>query len=89
MMIENLGVASVAAITVLCYIAGAAIKACDKVDDKHIPAIMGLLGIVLGLLAYVIHMPDFPAQDVITAAAVGAVSGWAATGINQMFKQIG
>ena len=84
---DNLGVASVAAITVLCYIVGAAIKAWDRLDDKYIPAIMGLLGIILGLLAYCIHMPDFPAQDVITAAAVGAVSGWAATGINQMFKQ--
>ena len=29
----------------------------------------------------------FPADDVITAAAVGIVSGFAATGINQIFKQ--
>ncbi|MEE1497332.1 MAG: enolase, partial [Clostridium sp.] len=34
-------------------------------------------------------MPDFPAQDVINAAAVGIASGLAATGINQAVKQLG
>ena len=34
-------------------------------------------------------MPEFPATDPITAAAVGAVSGLAATGINQAVKQLG
>ena len=34
-------------------------------------------------------MPDFPAGDYITAAAVGIESGLAATGINQAAKQLG
>lgn len=34
-------------------------------------------------------MPDFPATDYITAAAVGIVSGLAATGANQVIKQLG
>ena len=34
-------------------------------------------------------MPDFPAGDVITACAVGIVSGLAATGVDQMVKQMG
>ena len=34
-------------------------------------------------------MPEFPAADPITAAAVGVVSGLAATGINQAVKQLG
>ena len=33
-------------------------------------------------------MPDFPANDVINAAAIGVVSGLAATGINQIGKQL-
>lgn len=33
-------------------------------------------------------MPDFPAQDVINAVAIGIVSGLAATGINQAVKQL-
>jgi ribonucleotide monophosphatase NagD (HAD superfamily) len=34
-------------------------------------------------------MPDFPATDVINALAIGIVSGLAATGINQITKQLG
>ena len=33
-------------------------------------------------------MADFPAGDVLTAAAVGIVSGLAATGVNQAGKQL-
>ena len=33
-------------------------------------------------------MPDFPATDYITAAAIGIVSGLAATGANQAMKQL-
>ena len=33
-------------------------------------------------------MPEFPASDYLTAAAVGIVSGLAATGINQVYKQM-
>ena len=33
-------------------------------------------------------MPDFPAQDILTALAVGIVSGLAATGANQVGKQL-
>ena len=43
----------------------------------------GALG-VLGMFC----MPDFPAQDSITACAVGIVSGLAATGMDQMVKQL-
>ena len=33
-------------------------------------------------------MADYPADDYITAVAVGIVSGFAATGINEAVKQI-
>ena len=66
MDISVFGLGTVAAITVLCYLAG-----------------------VLGLVALYAGMPEFPAADPITAAAVGAVSGLAATGINQAVKQLG
>ena len=33
-------------------------------------------------------LPDFPAQDPLTALAVGIVSGLAATGVNQVAKQL-
>lgn len=83
----DFGVANVAAITMLTYIVGGLIKV-SKLDNKWIPTICGAVGIVLGIVAFYIGVPDFPANDVITAAAVGAASGFAATGVNQVGKQL-
>lgn len=84
----ELGIASVGAITVIALLAGMAVKSINKIDNKFIPLICGLVGLVLGILAFVTKMPDFPAKDVITAAAVGTVSGLAATGLDQLKKQL-
>lgn len=84
----DFGIATVLAITVLAYVVGAIVKA-TKLDNKWIPIICGVFGVVLGVVAFYIGMPDFPANDVITAAAVGAASGFAATGVNQVGKQLG
>ncbi len=81
----DFGIAGVAAITVLAYLIGQGVKA-SGLANKWIPVICGLVGLVLGIVALYI-MPDFPADDPITAAAIGAVSGFAATGINQVAKQ--
>ena len=85
MDIASLGIASVAAITVVCYLIGMAVKA-SGLNDKWIPVIVGVSGLVLGVAGMFI-IPDYPAKDYITAAAVGIVSGLAATGVNQIFKQ--
>lgn len=83
---EGLGIASVAAITVICYLAAEAVKA-TALDNKWLPVLCGILGGVLGVLGMVI-MPEFPATDYITAVAVGIVSGLAATGADQIGKQL-
>lgn len=83
----ELGIATVAVITALVYIIGLAIKA-TKLDNKWIPAICGIAGAVLGIVALYIGVPAFPATDPLTAAAVGGASGLAATGINQVIKQL-
>ena len=46
----------------------------------------GCVGAVLGIAGLYL-MPDFPAADIVNALAVGIVSGFAATGINQIYKQ--
>ena len=83
----DFGIASVAAITVICYLAGQVVKA-TGIDNKWIPVICGVLGAILGPVALFIGVPDFPATDVLTAVSVGIVSGLAATGINQVGKQL-
>lgn len=85
--INSLGFATVMAITVLCFLAGLWAKNNRQIDDKNIPVICGVVGLVLGIVGLLIRMPDFPATDYITAAAVGVASGLAATGAHQVFKQ--
>lgn len=86
-IINSLGFATVVAIIVLCFLVGLFVKNNRQIDDKHIPEICGVSGLVLGIVGLLIHMPDFPATDYITAAAVGVASGLAATGAHQAFKQ--
>lgn len=86
---ENVGIASVAAITVICYLVGLCAKAVPGVDDKYIPICCGVAGALLGVAGLYLGLQDFPATDPVTAIAVGIVSGLAATGANQVFKQLG
>ena len=86
MDISSLGIAGVAAITVICFLIGQVVKA-SGLDNKWIPITFGISGALLGVLG-LFMMPDFPATDYITALAVGIVSGLAATGINQVYKQL-
>ena len=81
-----LGIATVITITGLVYIIGLLVKA-TTLDNKWIPAICGISGIILGIVALYVGVPDFPATDPLTAAAVGGASGLAATGIDQLVKQ--
>ena len=85
MDIASLGIAGVAAITVICFLAAEAAKAV-KLDERFLPVICGVLGGMLGVVG-MLCMADFPANDVITAIAVGIVSGLAATGAHQIYKQ--
>ena len=86
MDISIFGIAGVAAITVICYLIGQGVKA-SGLDNKWIPVIVGACGGVLGV-AGMFLMADFPAGDVLTAAAVGIVSGLAATGVAQAGKPL-
>ncbi len=83
----ELELASVASVTVICYLAGIAMKA-SALDSKWIPLVCGVLGAVLGVVGYC-TMPDFPASEPLGAVAVGIVSGLAATGVHQIGKQLG
>ena len=83
----SFGIANVAAITVIAFFVAVCVKN-TKLDNKWIPAICGFVGGILGIVGFITHMPDFPATDMITAIAVGIVSGFAATGINEVVKQL-
>ena len=86
MDITNLGIAAMPAITILCLLIGKIVKA-TALDNKWLPVICGVCGAVLGVVG-MFTMPDFPAHDLLTSAAVGVVSGFAATGAHQVVKQL-
>lgn len=81
------GIASVAAITVICYLVGLVVKASPWNNNQYIPIACGFVGGLLGLSALYIGLTDFPAGDPLTAVAVGIVSGLAATGADQIARQ--
>lgn len=83
----DFGIANVAVITALVWIIGTVVHT-SPLNNKWIPSICGVCGIILGIVAFYIGVPDFPARDVLTAAAVGGVSGAAATWIDQMYNQL-
>ena len=82
---EFMGMAGVAAIGVIAWLVGEAVKL-SPIGNRWIPVICGVCGAALGV-AGMYTMPDFPARDVMSAAAVGIVSGLAATGADQIGKQ--
>ncbi|WP_418667938.1 phage holin family protein [Allofournierella sp.] len=85
MDINIMGITGVAGITVICYLLALAVKQ-TPLATKWLPTLCGLMGGALGV-AGMYTMPEFPAGDIITALAVGIVSGLAATGADQIAKQ--
>lgn len=64
---------------VICYLVGNIIRtSLDKIDNKHIPLILGILGIVISVWVY--------AQLTPVVVAVGLASAWAATGFYELTK---
>lgn len=81
-----LGAGTVVSIVVICYLIGMAIKV-SPLNDKYIPVIVGVFGGILGVVG-MYAMPDFPANDILNAIAIGISSGLASTGANQIYKQV-
>ena len=74
------------AIVVIAYLIGMAAKNIERIPNEWIPFICGVVGGVLGVVG-MYTVPDFPAQNILTALEVGIVSGLAATGAHQVGKQ--
>lgn len=79
-------VGTVLAIVVITYLIGLGAKNISTIKDEAIPVIVGVCGGILGIVGMFV-MPDFPANDILNAIAIGIVSGLASTGVNQVWKQ--
>lgn len=86
MNIGELGIAAIPVITIIVFLVVEAVKA-TPLDNKWLPVIAGGFGGILGVVAMIV-MQEFPATDPLTAIAIGIVSGLAATGAHQVYKQL-
>lgn len=79
---------TVPAIVAICFLIGEIAKKVSKESiNKFVPEICGVSGAILGVLAFYTIPAFIPAENWLTALAVGIVSGFAATGIHQIYKQ--
>ena len=87
---DFLDFAAVPAIVVIVYLAATVYKCFWSNEQalRKIPAFCGVLGLALGVGCFYLTPELLGAGDVVTAAATGVVSGLAATGINQVWKQV-
>lgn len=83
---EGIDLIQVVAITVICFAIGLIVQN-TPLDNKWIPSICAAIGAVLGVVG-MYTMPEFPAHDIMNAIAIGIVSGLAATGGHQIYKQL-
>ena len=74
-------------IVIICYAVGLGFKALKNINDTCIPVLLALLGGIFGVVSMYV-MSGYPANDIITAFAVGVISGLASTGSNQIYKQL-
>ena len=58
------------------------------INNKYLPIVAGISGGVLGVISFVLQIDIMPVNDIISALAIGIISGLAATGSNQIIKQI-
>ena len=79
---------AIPSITIICYLVAEAFKGfVTTARHKHIPALCGIVGLALGAVSY-LAVPGFiPATNIIDALAIGIVSGFAATGVHQLYRQ--
>lgn len=73
-------------IVAICYFAGLCAKA-FKLTGRFIPLVTGSLGGLLGVVGF-FTMTDYPAKDLMTAVAIGIISGLASTGFNETIKNL-
>ena len=73
-------------ITVISYVLVEIIK--KIINKRYLPIVSGIIGGLLGLLMYVLKIEIMPSKDIISAMAIGIISGLASTGTDQIKKQL-
>ncbi len=84
-------ITGIPAITIIIYWIINLIKSLTNNNEKflkYIPLITGGLGIIFGIIIFYAFPEMMSASNVLCAIVIGLCSGLAATGTNQIFKQL-
>ena len=84
---DILGIVAIPVITVICYGVAEVIKS-TPLDNKWLPSICIVLGAILGVVAFYVAPDIIEATNVLSAIAIGIVSGGFATTVHQNIKQL-
>lgn len=68
------------------YVVGMILKRTERVDDRLIPAILGIFGIIFALI-WTISTEGFSGAGVFTGITQGILVAGAAVYVNQLIKQ--
>lgn len=79
------------ALVIVLYCLAEILKATLLKDESKralLPIICGLLGALIAVVIYSFSPEVLGCKDYLNAVVVGAISGFAATGANQVYKQL-
>ena len=81
-------------VAIALYFVGLALKKTERVSDKYIPVILGIIGIAIALIyVFAISLPFDNAGAVLMAIFTSIVQGILCAGLstyaNQIWKQLG
>ena len=77
----------ISAITVICALAALGLYE-SPLNPKWIPIFCGVFGGFLGVIM-LFCLTDFPLDNIFSALEAGILSGLAAVGVHQVYKQAG
>ena len=80
-------------VAIVLYLVGLALKKTERITDKYIPFILGILGIAIALIyVFAVSLPFDSAGAVLMAIFTAIVQGILCAGLstyaNQMIKQL-
>lgn len=82
-MEEFIQFTSIPAVTVTVFLLAQCLKAIFPDVKRALPAICGIAGMVISIVCK-LTITEFMQGDILTTAATGIVSGFAATGVHQL-----
>lgn len=88
MGLESLGIIGIVSITIICYVIGAIVKLIPVSNNQVIPVVCMVCGGILGAVGHFIGIDGLVSSDIFMAVAQGAMSGWAAVGLNETVRNI-